>query len=569
MDINNKVVLVLGGWGLVGRAICELLVREGPKEVVIHSLRQDEAEEACRELESIAPGVKLTPASGNIFVRSEFRDFTREELLNNREKRKSVIEDALDDLDRRIIDRSHIYHIITKHKPHIVIDAVNSATGVAYQDVFLSNLKVRNEIKKAEAASSLTDGLISETEKLLCTLYIPQLIRHIQLAYEAMKTVHTKMYVKIGTTGTGGMGLNIPYTHSEEKPSRVLLSKSSVAGAHTLLLFLMARTPDAPITKEIKPGAAIAWKKIGYGEIKKGGRPVQLFDCKPEQALKINGKFTLKPETGPWEILEGQTMKSVFIDTGENGIFSTGEFKTISAIGQMEFVTPEEIAMHTVYEIKGGNTGHDIINALDNATMAPTYRAGFLRGLAVEQMHSLEQTHEADSVAFELLGPPELSKLLYEAHLIRRVYKSMNKAAAADAEEMSRKTAEIIKTDQLLRSTIISVGLAILMPDGKSVLRGPMIKVPTARIEEEFETNDDLINKWAAGGWVDLRVQNMKKWIARFRRIHEEIQALPADDTSSRYIETKSYWLEDDAIDIGKVCSWIFIHEEKGIRFKS
>ena len=68
------------------------------------------------------------------------------------------------------------------------------------------------------------------------------------------------------------MGLNIPYTHSEERPSSVLLSKSAVAGAHTLLLFLMGRTPDAPITKEIKPTAAIAWKRIGYGEVRSGER---------------------------------------------------------------------------------------------------------------------------------------------------------------------------------------------------------------------------------------------------------------------------------------------------------
>ena len=53
------------------------------------------------------------------------------------------------------------------------------------------------------------------------------------------------------------MGLNIPYTHSEEKPSRVLLSKSAVAGAHSMLLFLMARTPGAQLTKEIKPAAKI------------------------------------------------------------------------------------------------------------------------------------------------------------------------------------------------------------------------------------------------------------------------------------------------------------------------
>ena len=102
---------------------------------------------------------------------------------------------------------------------------------------------------------------------LLVTDYVPQLIRHVQVLWQSMVKAGTHAYVKIGTSGTGGMGLNIPYTHSEEKPSRVLLSKTALAGAHTLLLFLMARTPGGPITKEIKPAAAIAWKGIGYGEV--------------------------------------------------------------------------------------------------------------------------------------------------------------------------------------------------------------------------------------------------------------------------------------------------------------
>src|SRR5258707_4125616 len=97
----------------------------------------------------------------------------------------------------------------------------------------------------------------------------------------------TRAYVKIGTSGTGGMGLNIPYTHSEEKPSRVLLSKNALAGAHTLLLFLMARTPGGPITKEIKPAAAIPWKRIGYGEVPRGGRPVPRYGIDPARAQPV------------------------------------------------------------------------------------------------------------------------------------------------------------------------------------------------------------------------------------------------------------------------------------------
>ena len=135
------------------------------------------------------------------------------------------------------------------------------------------------------------DELVEGIEKLLCTVYIPQLIRHIQILYSSMSEVGTNIYVKIGTSGTGGMGLNIPYTHSEEKPSRVLLSKSSIAGAHTLLLFLMGRTPGGAITKEIKPTAAIAWKRIEYGEIKRRGQPIELCDIPLSEAIQLKDKF--------------------------------------------------------------------------------------------------------------------------------------------------------------------------------------------------------------------------------------------------------------------------------------
>ena len=46
MNIHDKKILVLGGFGLVGMAVCrELLVRQ-PKEIQIHSLTLEEAEQA-------------------------------------------------------------------------------------------------------------------------------------------------------------------------------------------------------------------------------------------------------------------------------------------------------------------------------------------------------------------------------------------------------------------------------------------------------------------------------------------------------------------------------------------
>ena len=229
---------------------------------------------------------------------------------------------------------------------------------------------------------------------LLVTDYVPQLIRHVQVLYQAMVKAGTSVYVKIGTSGTGGMGLNIPYTHSEEKPSRVLLSKSALAGAHTLLLFLMARTPEGPITKEIKPAAAIAWKRVGFGEILRGGRPVPLYDDEPRRPSRCVPGTRFQPQDPSRGRALGQNLESVFIDTGENGIFSLEEFSAITTSEQMEFVTPEEIADVVARELQGGNTGHDVINALDNAVMGPTYRAGLMRHWALEKLRNLEKEHE-------------------------------------------------------------------------------------------------------------------------------------------------------------------------------
>src|SRR6185295_7288169 len=239
-----------------------------------------------------------------------------------------------------------LYQLLAEGRPEIVVDCVNTSTGIAYRDIFRSAEAALGELE----AGALDDGTV---ENLLDALYMPRLIRHIQILYRGMIDAGTSVYIKVGTSGTGGMGLNIPYTHSEEKPSRVLLSKSALAGAQSMLLFLMARTPGAPITKEIKPAAAIAWKKIAYGPIYRGREPIRLVDARPRAV-----GATFSTEDPGAATLRDEILETVYIDTGENGIFSLEEFSTLTTAEQMEFVTPEEIAQYLVFEIEGGNTGH-------------------------------------------------------------------------------------------------------------------------------------------------------------------------------------------------------------------
>ncbi|MGB6364192.1 MAG: short-chain dehydrogenase, partial [Thermoanaerobaculia bacterium] len=263
MNIEGKKALVLGGYGLVGMAVCRELLERRPREIQIHSLRQEESEEARGQLLPFAGETRMTVSSGDIFgpVDKETTDLDRlgQQLCQLRDE----------DLPLFLL-----YHLLAEGRPEIVIDCVNTATGIAYRDVYSSSEKVFQQV-----AADAVDR--ADVEALLEALYIPRLIRHIQVLYRGMSDAKTGVYFKVGTSGTGGMGLNVPYTHSEEKPSRVLLSKSAVAGAHSMLLFLMARTPDAPITKEIKPAAAIAWKKIAHGPIYRKREPILLVDAKP------------------------------------------------------------------------------------------------------------------------------------------------------------------------------------------------------------------------------------------------------------------------------------------------
>lgn len=564
MDIQNKKVLILGGWGLVGSATARKIMEGNPKQVILTSLLKHEAVEICKLLAD-ETGKKnvFKPFWGNIFVRNEFKDTNRNELLEDPEKRIKIIHDMVDELDEKMMKASCIYKMLEQFKPDIIIDCINTATGIAYQNIYSSYqdvLKITENKKEKNY-----DALQSSVEKLICSSYVPQLIRHVQVLYNSMVKFNTKYYFKVGTSGTGGMGLNIPFTHSEEKPSRVLLSKSSVAGAHTLLLFLMARTPNGPRIKEIKPTAAIAWKKITYGDIRKSGKPIKLYDVKFNETVKLSNKFSRNPVK---KFKEAGNFKTVYIDTGENGIFSSGEFEAITTNGQMEFVTPEEIAENIYRELTGGNTGNDIISALDSSAMEPSYRAGFLQHSAAKKIKDLEKKHKTHSVAFEMLGPPRLSKLLYEAHLIRLIYKNFSSFIKDNPANATGKITNYLKNNPKLRNELVSIGVPILLPNGKELIRGPLVIIPSKAEGDLINISKGKIDKWATDGWFDLRPNNWKLWKQRFVSIMKDTEKLYDESFSSRYVFNADYWDNFKDINIGKVVGWIFINEEKGLRMK-
>ena len=565
--LSDKRFLVLGGSGLVGSQIVREIARQlGPDKVVVASLYRGEVREFLHDLRKEFPHVNWVGAWGDVFLREAFRMERRRRLLQSRTHRDMLYDDLFGRLDDAY-ERSVLVQLIEQHRPNVIVDSINTATAIAYQDVdslskqthdLLEQLQYIVDHQDLEALVDFGRNLEQNVSTLLLSQRVPQLIRHVQMIHRAMRNVDTRLYLKIGTTGTGGMGLNIPYTHSEDRPSAQLMSKTAIAFAHTGLLFLMARTPNGPLVKEIKPAAMIGYRQVSYQTIKRRGRSQFRYETKQD---RLDGKLTLRGDEKVYERLGKLQMAGV--DTGENGFFARGEFEAITHINQMEFVTPEEIAQQTVLEIKGSNTGYDVIGGIDSSVMTPSYRAGVLRQTALDKLAHIEEETDSHSVALGQLGPPELSKLLYEAHLLKLNYGTLNSVMETPATELSESLYNYLLDDDQLRTTITAIGVPILAPDGESLIRGPRLNIPES-IYHEVGVTEGKVDRWARKGWVDLRPANFSEWQDRFRRMRRTRHMLHSRGTSS--VTMKTYLPE--TIEIGSVVAWIFNNDKEGYRIK-
>jgi len=597
--------LLLGGAGMVGLQVAREIAGDpelDAHEIVICGVSQQEVAQALQRLRDEFKNKGFEGVAGDVFVRSDWNPDTtsknplsRAELLESDEHRKALRQDVFGEF-KDAYPFSELVRLIKRVRPGVIIDCINTATAFSYQDVYSASedalvafQKLEQEVGEREikAGDSKREDLIHAAGKALDTVLIsqsiPQLVRHVRIIYDAMndKDVRTRLYLKIGTTGTGGMGLNVPYTHSEESPSKILMEKTAVAFAHTGLLYLMARTLGGPAVKEFKPAAMIGYADIGFRKVKvkpKGkvgvaGTHMKLY-VSERQPLAPTGHLRLRPanEDDPGYIIQ-KDLELPLVNTGENGLFTKGEFQTITNMRQMEFITPEEIARQVVLEIKGSNTGYDVIAAIDGASMNPTYRAGYLRHAAIEELKDLETESGVPSVVLGELGPPQLGKLLWEAYLLHKKYEKtrgsdrneLMEVRTRTGEELAADLYEFVMSDESLRNTIVSVGLPILAADGDCLrlIRGPYLRVPQESSEEvPYELKH--IDEWANKGWVDLRPQNMERWKQRFEKMHRPPGQIR--ERGSAAFTREGY--VGDVIRIGIVVGWIFNNEFDAYRIK-
>ena len=597
---SGETVLLLGGSGLVGFQVARRMASEiAPRRIVIVALGAEEVQSGIDRLRPFAPGIEIDGYFGDVFGRGDLthvgeRAPTRSRNRDDAQTRHEIFRDTYVDFDGAFA-ASSLVRLLKTVQPTTLVDTVNTATAISYQDVPTQSRTTNPLIERFHDAAARGDAdalqhahtLADEAERLIASLSTPQLILHVRLLERAFRELReagtpVRVYVKVGTTGTGGMGLNIPYTHGEERPSGTLMTKTAMGFAHTGLLFLLARTPGMPIVKEVKPAAMIGYRTIALKPIRgrvwhnvngKLTAANEIFTVTRADAHTLNGVLDTTPRTDlePVRAADGtpRQLQVPCIDTGENGLFTRGEFEAITAWRQMEYVTPEEIADLVTLEVRGANTGKDVIGALDSSVLGPSYRAGLLRHQGLHEVELLERQHGIPSVAIGRLGPPQLAKLLYESHLFAECFGTLAAVLGEDGspprtpQQLSARLYEEATQSDLVH-VAATLGIPTLTPDGRTLLRGPSLRSPEFNpLNPQVALADGDLARWAERAWIDLRPVNMERWLARFRVMRGT--AHDASDGWASDLLTHDAYPHTD-IRIGSVVAWIFANEMGGYR---
>ncbi len=573
---SADTILILGGGGMVGVQVAREASRElNPRRIVISALTQREVDEAVATLSAETPGIEYAGAAADIFVPEALQGKDRAELIENRE--------YFDELFAEIFSPETDYsgsafsNLIERHRPDVIVDCINTATAISYQDVFTVSRRTKMLLDALEGRSGPIDAkelqpLVKSVRELLIAQGIPQITRHILFLHQALEESSVRVYVKVGTTGTGGMGINIPYTHSEDKPSPQLLAKSAIGFAHTGLLLLLARTPrgaegrHGATIKEIKPGAMIGFKRLGETHVRLRGDRDRAFLVNAREE-EIGDALDTRQPIDRYGRFEGRDvpLKIIGADTGENGFFSIGEFQAITYPRQMEYVTPEEVARTAVLEILGASTGRDVLSAIDGAITEPSYRAGVLRDDAIRQMERLELAAGSDvlpSIAVGHLGPPKLTKLLTEAFLIRQAVGTDDIDVILDrsADAMRVLVEQYLEANPRIVSLIATIGIPILRADGRKLrlTRGPRINIPPMPPDGAAVPLDERsVERYAGNGWVDLRLPNFELWRERLARLSKARPDIVAHGSAAFDIGSYS----GERFVPGDVVGWLLTNE--------
>ena len=246
-----------------------------------------------------------------------------------------------------IFDNKKLTFIIQSTKPDLIINSVNMATICSKNGIADVNKIITFFANLFEIFTSL--------EKK-CT------------------------YVQIGTTGSGGLGFNIPFTHGEKQANLPIINKAAIAGIITSMNLLLQRgLRDKLKVIEIKPGLCIFSPVI----IQKRSSDIQI----------------------------------ITLDGGESGNYTYNEVALLTSF--MGFTSVDRLCNKIIRCIhKKGKINHltepnNITKLIDQAIISETNLDKHLKNTILKKMRRLQTNNFL--IATGNLGPPDITLQLIKA----------------------------------------------------------------------------------------------------------------------------------------------------------
>ncbi|MBQ6991490.1 MAG: hypothetical protein IJN50_01005 [Clostridia bacterium] len=538
-----KTVLIIGV-GQIGKAITKRIIDMKPERIILHNLTKKESDDEIVKFKKLAEGIELVPSYGNVFMPYKYNTLSQEQEIL--EKKDYLLNFYYSNPTEEILKESTIYKLIEKWKPEIVVDSINTGTvlGSTYKPEQL--LETVND-NSSEKEKTLTKVLLND--------FVPKIINFVNSLKIAMEDFKVKKYIKVSTTGLGGMGINMPYTHGDTPKSTLsyaLMGKISSAGVFHQLLWNLSHVAHLNISLVI-PATFVGYDNAKFepietdiGLIKK----VELVDkvmLEIGEDLKYNGNKT------------DEYLKFPVVRAGENHVYSLFEMSALTTIGQMEAVTKEEVADAVISDIEG-KAYKNILAYLDSGMISPTYAGRTMRDKVISEIKSLMKENKTTSIATGNLGVT-MAKQLYELFLIKSVCPTFTEITNSESETIYNKIIEYLNDNSDIIQEVLSLGIPILLENNEAYV-GEYSLYPNK--EEKTKITNESIENWAKTGWIDLRIKNINIWKKDILEIQKDAEELKKKDEC--FTLSRNPFVIEDNFDIGELMGYYYNLKGRGRR---
>lgn len=405
-SLQGKTVLILGGSGLVGRNIAEVLLAHRIGKLVVVGTAGEEGWAKLKAIER-KQVIRIQKYSVNLLVPPKFSKQSLRQILSKQSMCRRLSRELMQNLNHHEIDRQPLYKIVRDVRPDIIIDAINTATQCAYIE------------QSSDAVENAGLG------SLLLLRYYQVLHHLLQRDFWAERKLkfHIEQYLKVGTTGIGGMGLDIPFTHGEERPSLSLMKKVAMAGAQTNILVAMSSSHRMARIQEVVPATSIF--------------QLSNFNPFPKTSRDIH------------------KIKHTEIDGGESHGYALEEFRLLTDKRQMGVIDAQELAGIIVDALVTEHSRYDVLAANTRSGVSRSPQSVDMRQAILGAWTQNQLRHHVPSIAHGHLGPWRTRKLLFELSILLDYFGSHRQQFfKLSPRTLQREIWSMIKADKPLREEV-------------------------------------------------------------------------------------------------------------------